>query len=138
MRLNEHQIKEISEELQCGNLCYFHKLTGEIASFPDPNNPYVDVELFREEVDKVETDFLNYVEFKPMPSYQSYQVMEDFAEALPDKRFKGRLLQLLSERKPFSKFKWAVDNSDYRQDWFDFRDQAYFEWVKEQVEEHQR
>lgn len=133
---NEDQIKEISEELQCGFVCYIHKQTGAIECFPDPNNPYVEVELFQEVVDKVENDFFNYFEIKKMASYQSFQVMVDFAESLSDAKFQDQLFKLLSQRKPFSKFKWAIDNSNYRQDWFDFRDQAYVNWVKEQLEDY--
>ncbi|MDW3196521.1 MAG: hypothetical protein R8G66_29365 [Cytophagales bacterium] len=80
MKLSDQQVKEISEELLCGNLCYVHNQSGELECFPDPNSPYVDVELFQEVVDKVDNDFSNYIEIEKMPSHQSFQVMEDFAE----------------------------------------------------------
>ena len=68
-----------------------------------------------------------------MDSMQSFRVMEDFANSLSDDAFRDRLIHQLSQRKPFSKFKWTIDNSNYRQDWFDFKEQAYLQWVRQQL-----
>lgn len=43
---------------------------------------------------------------------------------------------MLNRSKPFSNFKWIIDNSgDYRQKWFDFKNQKYIEWVEEKISE---
>ena len=68
-----------------------------------------------------------------MDSTQGFRVMENFANSLTDDNFRTRLFELLSERKPFSKFKMAIDNSNYRQNWFQFKDNANIEWVREQL-----
>lgn len=33
-------IKSIAEELESGWVCYYHILSGELESYPDPNDPY--------------------------------------------------------------------------------------------------
>jgi hypothetical protein len=37
----------------------------------------------------------------------------------------------LNNRKPFANFKYHIDNSDYRQDWFDFKKHYLEAYVKE-------
>lgn len=67
-----------------------------------------------------------------MDSFQSFRVMEGFSDSLAAGRMKNKLEYILSQPKPFREFKHAVESSDYRQDWYDFRRQANVAWVKEQ------
>ncbi len=133
MNLTEKHIKEIAELLDCGELCFFHKPTGTIEHYPDPDNPYVELEEWQETLDKIDADSENYQRFEKMNSQQGFRVMESFANALADDSFRTKLLEQLSQHKPFSKFKFAIDNSDYRQNWFDFKEQANINWVREQL-----
>lgn len=67
-------------------------------------------------------------------SRESFKIMEDFVETIGDWRLRGRLSEVLSERKPFKNFKWHIDNSGtYRQKWFDFKNTRVCEWVAEQI-----
>lgn len=133
MKVTEEQIKEIADLLDCGELCFLHEPTGTLEHYPDPDSLYFEPEPWQETMDKIDSDIDNYIRFNQMDSRKSFQVMEDFANSLDDDSFKTQLINLLSQRKPFSKFKWAVDNSDYRQDWFGFKEQAYINWVHEQL-----
>ena len=60
--------------------------------------------------------------------------MENFARSIKDLIFKEILLNIFSRPKPFQNFKRQVDASNFREDWFEFKRQAYIEWVKEQIE----
>jgi len=133
MKLTEEHIKEIAGLLDCGELCFFHQPTGTIEHYPDPDSPYVELEEWQETLDRIDADWDNYQRFEKMDSNQAFRVMEDFANSLTDENFRTRLFNQLSQRKPFSKFKWAIDNSKYRQNWFDFKEQAYINWVREQL-----
>jgi len=133
MKPTEEHIKEIAELLDCGQLCFFHEPTGTIEHYPDPDNPYVELEEWQETLNNIEADRENYLKFEKMDSRQGFQLMEDFANSINDDNFRTRLFEQLSQRKPFSKFKWTIDNSEYRQDWFDFKEQAYLNWVREQL-----
>ncbi|QSE99353.1 hypothetical protein JR347_07955 [Fulvivirga lutea] len=134
MTPTEEHIKEIAELLDCGHVCFFHEQTGTIEYYPNPDSEYFDPEPWQETIDRIDADLDNYLPFEKMDSRQGFQMMEDFAHSLTDTDFRERLFKLLSEGKPFSKFKWAIDNSEYRQDWFDFKKQANINWVRSQIE----
>ena len=56
--------------------------------------------------------------------------MEAFAERLKgDEKLQNQLFRALNNRKPFANFKDIIDNSDYRQNWFDFK----FRWLENSV-----
>jgi len=133
MNPTEEPIKEIAELLDCGQLCFFHEPTGTIEHYPDPDNPYVELEEWQETLDKIDADWGNYQRFEKMDSNQAFRVMEDFANTITDENFRTQLFEQLSQRKPFSRFKWAIDNSEHRQNWFDFKERAYINWVREQL-----
>ncbi len=135
MSLPEEQIAEIADMLDGGMIAHYHLPTGEIEWLPDVDDPYFDPELWQELIDKIEDDWDNYAVFEQMSSRQAFQVMEDFAHAVPDPEFKNKALERLERRKPFQNFKDLVDHSEYRQDWFDFKQKAYIAFVKEQIEE---
>ncbi|MCV9386983.1 UPF0158 family protein [Reichenbachiella ulvae] len=134
MQPTEEHVKEIAELLDCGQLCFFHEPTGTIEHYPDPDNPYAELDEWQDALDRIDADWDNYIRFEKMDSSQAFRVMENFANSLSDENFRTRLIQQLSQRQPFSKFKNIIDNSEYRQNWFDFKGQAYISWVREQLE----
>ena len=137
MTLTEDQIKEIAEQLDCGFRCFVHKQTKELVFIPDTiRNPDMDMGGWVEENEKLENNFLEYAEIEQLESHDSFRIMEEFAETLDDSnRLKDRLYEALNQRKPFRNFKNAVDNSgEYRQKWFDFKNQWLKNWVRERIE----
>jgi hypothetical protein len=133
MKPTEERIREIAELLDCGELCFFHEPTGTIEHHPDPDSEYFDPEPWQETLDRIDANWGEYRRFEKMDSNQAFRVMENFTNSLTNENFRTRLFNQLSQRKPFSKFKWAIDNSKYRQNWFDFKEQAYINWVREQL-----
>jgi hypothetical protein len=133
MTMSDEQITEIAELLDCGEICFYHLPTSTIEHHPDPDNPYFEPELWKEIIDKIEANRNNFKRIERMDSRLAFQVMENFANSLTENSFKNSLIRLLLERKPFSNFKIMVDNSDHRQAWFDFKRQAYINWVSEQL-----
>ena len=71
-------------------------------------------------------DWENYICIEPLDSNESFMIMEDFTETMNDLHMRQRLTNALSHRKPFANFKQLIDNSDFRQNWFDFK-QHYLE-----------
>lgn len=59
--------------------------------------------------------------------------MERFVKVLPANRLRTRLVAILNQPKPFRHFKQAVDESDYREDWFAFRDQEMIHWLRQKL-----
>ena len=134
MTLNEEQIKDIAELLDSGMICFYHLPSGTIDSHPDPNDPYFDAEQWEDIIDRIENDWDNYERFEKMESYEGYKVIENFAYSLSDEYFRDKILNAISRRKPFQNFKNLIDSSDYRQNWFDFKNKAYINFVKRQIE----
>lgn len=133
MKLTEQHIEEIAELLDCGMICFYHRPSGTIESHPDPNGPYFDPDPWQDLMEKIDSEWMNYVRFEKMDSREGFQVMEDFAYSMTDSKFRDKLLDQLSKRKPFQNFKFTIDTSEYRQDWFDFKKKAYIDFVKQQL-----
>lgn len=139
MKLTDEQIKEIAEEVDCGLRCFYNLKTGKILSCPDFDGQWYgdDTELWQDTLDELENNSENYFEFEGMQSYESYEVMADFAETVDDEELQEKLFRALNNRKPFQNFKWEVDNSgEYRQKWFDFKNAKMIEFVKKQIERY--
>ena len=134
MKLTPAQIESISEDLQCGMCCYVHRKTGEIVSvLSEEGLAATDADLWQEELDKLAADPENFLEIEPMPSYQAFRVMEDFADTTP-RALKARLLVALEKRSPFQHFQHEIDNSgEWREHWFAFKSEKYRAWVSRQL-----
>ncbi len=127
-------IKEIAEELLCGLLCYYNPKTNKIISVPDLSLYGEFEEYFKEGLEYIEQNRDDLIEIENMNSSESYKIMEQFVDQLPETRLKSKLIYALQNRKPFKNFKWLIDNSDLRNDWFDFRDKELQKFVEEQLE----
>ena len=70
-----------------------------------------------------------------MDSNRSFPVMVKFIEIVKTPELKVKLENVLSKPKSFRNFKYIIDESEYRQAWFDFRLSENMDWVKEQIDE---
>lgn len=122
----EKLLKPIAQSIDAGFMCYLNPETLNMEEIPKTlmDEPYAyemisginpeDEELKHEQRDEC------YV-FEPLCSNESFEIMETFAKNIKDEKFSGQLFYALNHRKPFANFKWKIDNSPYRQDWFDFK-----------------
>ena len=136
--LTNEQIKEIAEQLDCGFRCFWNKKSGELIFIPDTlKHPLMDIEVWAEEQEKLDSDFGNFFEIDPLESTDSFEIMEKFVDTLSDSNhLKKQLIEALNKRKPFREFKFVIDNSgEYRQKWFDFKNQELQNWVRERFDE---
>ncbi|WMJ73748.1 UPF0158 family protein [Cytophagaceae bacterium ABcell3] len=142
MKLSEIQIQEIAGDLNMGMRCLYHLKTGEIEAIPDFDDSSwygCDMELWQEKMDKVEENWGYYFEFEKMTSHESFEIMADFVETVENQDLQERLFNALNKPKPFRNFKWEIDNSgQYRQKWFEFKDQRWIEFVKSQIEQYNK
>ncbi|WP_405397569.1 UPF0158 family protein [Maribacter sp. Asnod2-G09] len=125
MKINQGDIiKEIAEELDCGNNCYYNSKTNEIVTIPNFSDTSDEQELkefFRDDLNKINNQKANYIKVEVLKSFESFKIMEHFSNQIIDKKFKLILKDILENKKPFQNFKNAVDNSEFRQEWFDFK-----------------
>ena len=120
--------------------CFYNKQTGEIKILLDFDNfDGADEELWEEEIKEIDEHWGDLVEFEKMSSRESFQLMVDFAESVDNPSLQDRLFIALNRTNPFRNFKCHIDNSGkYRQRWFNYKDLRYIEWVKEQLDDHNR
>ena len=134
--VNNEIIKEIAELIGMGDIVYLHRQTHEILSYPagavhDSEYDY----LAQEVLDIVDMAQDDYIQFTPLNSNKSYEVMESFVETVQNADFRAVLQSILQGRKPFRAFKNAIEESPQRDDWFDFRSTYHEMLVKDQLDE---
>jgi antirestriction protein ArdC len=117
-------IREIAQELDCGNDCYYNPKTDEIVSIPNFGQ-ISDEDEFRDafsaELKKVNKNKTEFIKIEVLESFESFKIIERFVSEISDKHFQAELENILERKKPFQNFKNRIDNSDFRQNWFDFK-----------------
>ena len=132
----EKAVKDIADGLDAGFTCYLNLDTGET----EDTRP--EWEFDPEDEEDEDGDLPKGMEFKypawehhmvfePLESPESFRIMRDFTDSLKDARFQKRLANVLNNRKPYANFKFVIDNSEYRQDWFDFKQRYLERYIKE-------
>ncbi len=127
-------VSEIADLIGGRFVCYLNPDTLEHEYIPesliDEIYWYDDTEREKMGLDDLKHDsWAKCITFEPLESRESFIHMEQFTEQLPDKIFANKLFNALKRKKPFANFKYLVDNSPYRQDWFDFRQQRLEQYV---------
>ena len=131
----EKLLNPIAQSIDCGQIVYINLDTMQMEEVvPDMEDPE-DFKYNYGDCDwATEPEFYNWentMRFRPLESHESFKIMEAFAENMEDGKFREQLFDALNHRKPFANFKWKIDNSPYRQDWFDFKQK----WLEGHVRE---
>lgn len=139
----EKVIKPIAQAIDAGEVCYLNLDTCETEDLP---REWVYEDFDREEdagIPKDEwkpfkhTNWDNCMEFEPLESDETFRIMSDFAVQLKNEMLQAKLIQALSNRKPFANFKRIIDNAgEFRQQWFDFKDNELQKYVRTQIYLH--
>ncbi len=129
-------VPQIADSLNAGLVCFLNIDTLEVEDVPeslatDPDEYELMTGESFEDLDLKYLKWDNFIEIHPPGSNVSYSYMTDFAEALPNCSFKQRAFQALEQKRPFANFKYLVENSDYSQDWFDYKQNRLEEYVLE-------
>jgi hypothetical protein len=126
--------RDIAEYIGSDMICYVNTDTFEMEMFPkllaDDPLAYESMtgESF-ETMNLMHPGWENSIGIEPLDSHESYKIMEGFVDQLSDLDLSQRLAFALNNQKPFANFKNLVDDSAYRQDWFDYRQK----WLEEYV-----
>ena len=135
MQVEESILKQISEELLCGFKVFLQRETGDIITIRDVDLFLGEKDPWENDWQKVDAERGKYLEFEPMDSRESYQMMQDFIDQLDDGLLADRLVNAIQKKRPFAHFKAELDDSGpCREKWFQFRDHRYLEWTREQWE----
>ena len=134
-------INEIAQQLDCGNECYFNQKTKELVCIPNADlmamgDEEYYREVFKEDLEKVKSQKKDLIKFEVPESFESYKIMENFKNQINDDKFKKKLDEALNRRKPFQNFKYLIDNSEYRDDWFGFKQKELEKMVLETIKRY--
>jgi hypothetical protein len=92
--------------------------------------------MWQDVSEEIDSNFDKYIAFDKLPTREYFQIMADFIDKVVDKKVQDRLINALNKSKPFRNFKYEIDNSgEYRQKWFDFKEQEYCKWIETQIKE---
>lgn len=123
-------VSEIAETIMMGMICFLNPDTFEIEFIP--REMIVDPEEYEMITGEIYSDaemkylkWREFIEVEPMETHESFMVMEHFIDKISDHNLQKRLICALNRRKPFANFKYIVETSEYRQQWFDFRQKQW-------------
>jgi len=137
MKVSKSVVNKIAQELDCGFDCYYNSKTNEIIAIPNFTQ-FSDEEDFKEDfrnnLEKIENHQKDFIKFEVLESFESFKIMELFVEQLPDQNLKSELKNVLANKKPFQNFKHKVDHSDFRQNWFEFKQKELEKKVENELE----
>ena len=130
-------INEIAQELDCGNDCYYNPKTEELITIPNFGE-MLDEDEFRKsfgaELKKVTKNKAEFIKIEILESFESFKIMERFISKIEDKQLQAELENILERKKPFQNFKYLIDHSDFRQNWFDFKQKELEKRVENELE----
>ncbi|WP_147678130.1 UPF0158 family protein [Algibacter pacificus] len=127
MKVSKSILNKIAQELDCGNTCYYNTKTDEIISIPYFSDMWDEddfKEAFEIELKQVKKQKKDLIKLEGLESFESFKIMEQFVGQLPDEALKGELEFVLANKKPFQKFKYLVEESNFRTNWFEFKQNA--------------
>jgi len=134
MKLTSKQVNEIAQDLQAGMKVFINRENLEIRTILDWDDMYGDSEIWEEELKKIDDEWTDYVVLEKLESRESFRIMEAFVDEVDDEKMKEDLIKILNRKSPFANFKAEVEDSLFRQKWFDFRTKKFEEYVKDQLE----
>ncbi|NDV93416.1 hypothetical protein D0T84_00595 [Dysgonomonas sp. 521] len=132
-------IKSIAGEIGMGMICFLNVDTIETGSVPcESYDTYCNGgpdDIYREVYDKID-QWEHCIRIEPLGAREFFKIMEDFIEdVIPASDiFKDILSMSIYGRHPFHNFKFLVETSPYRQDWFAFKQQQLEIYVRNFLE----
>jgi hypothetical protein len=131
-------VKETAGSIDAGFVCYINPDTLETEDIPanlmnDPHDFMMATGYSLEDYDLKHDKWEKVIVVAPLESRESFWIMERFADQIPDMMMKQKVIQALQQRRPFANFKNIIDNSDYRMQWFAFKQKQLEEHVWEEI-----
>lgn len=130
----EAKVRAIAQGISAGFVCYLNLETLELEEIPEADRwRLVDDPEVDEAFPVKHREWAQVQQFAPLPSRESFQIMEDFAAQLSNTKVQNRIIDILNNRKPFAHFNHFIHQSPYSENWFAFKDAAYEAHVREAI-----
>ena len=143
MEAREKLIKNALEALELTGMKHFiHKESFDLLSYPDEIMALdADMELFEDSIKEIENNPDNYVQVEPISSSEGFIIMEDFTDTVRNISKQNALMRALNRRNPFRQFRYALEDVELLESWYEYKNQAYKNlanrWVEMFLEEEQ-
>lgn len=128
LTLPEKLVTEIAQSVDSGYMCFVNlknqeiiKISGQILENPDEIE-----ETFNMSYGEFSEKYLfnqDVLTVKPLESHDTFDIMINFVDQLQDQRLKSKLDEILGKRHPFAHFRDAVDHSEFKDNWLNFKQQ---------------
>lgn len=131
----QNLIKEIAQELDCGNDCFYNIKTKEIITIPSFFETLDETEfkkIFQSDLTRIEKQKDDLIKFEVLESFQSFKIMEEFVRQLSDQQLQSELENILANKKPFQNFKFIIEQTEFRNNWFEFKQSELEKIVEKQ------
>lgn len=130
-------VQKIAEYIDCGLVCYLNPDTLEIEEIPseliyDPEE-YESMTGDRWDDTFKHPGWKKCITVEPPESSESFKIMEQFVDEIEENNLQKRLVNVLSNRKPFANFKNVIESSEFRELWFTFKQLKLEELVWENL-----
>ena len=132
----QNLIREIAQELDCGNDCYYNLKNNEIIAIPNFSLISDEAEFkeaFQAELTRVKKQKADLIKFEVLENFESFKIIERFVEQLLDQKLQSELENVLANKNPFQNFKYLIDQSVFRKDWFEFKQSELERKVENQL-----
>jgi hypothetical protein len=124
-------VKQIADNLGANFISFFNPDTLELEYIP---KGMLDEDFFDEEDEEnmfgiTHKKWDKCIEIEPLDSHESFEIMADFVNQLKNGKEANKLAQALNGHKPFANFNHLIHNSNFREDWFAFRQKKLEKYV---------
>jgi hypothetical protein len=131
-------VRRIAENIDCGLVCFVNPDTFEMEDVPgmmvnDPHEYRMLTGMSGKDLNLHHKKWEKCITVEPPESSESFGIMESFIDEVDDNNLTKRLINALSNRKPFANFKGLVESSNYRAQWFAFKQRKLEEYVWENL-----
>ncbi|TAJ14745.1 hypothetical protein DMA11_04210 [Marinilabiliaceae bacterium JC017] len=131
-------INSIAQSIDAGFICFVNPLSKEMEEVPqlfieDPHEYEMVTGFTAETMNLKYTNWETYLTIEPLRSHDSFKIMEAFADEMEDSALQQELFNALNRRRPFAHFKAIIDDSPFRQAWFDFKQQKLEAYVNDEL-----
>lgn len=132
-------VHSVAENIDCGLVCFINPETLEVEDLPksmldDPFEFNLRTGMNRENETFLHEEWETYISIEPRESSESFGIMEKFVYKVSDEKLKNKLINALNNRRPFANFKSIVESSNYRKEWFAFKQRQLEMMVWEELE----
>ncbi|SDR74712.1 Uncharacterised protein family (UPF0158) [Polaribacter sp. KT25b] len=134
---NSKIIKEIAQNLTCGEDSYYNYKTEELVTIPNASIGFDEEEfqeIFKDDLEKIAKHKADFIKIEVLESFQSYKLMELFIDQLPEIELKQILKNVIQKKKSFQRFKHHIDASTFRESWFEFQQNELEKIVAKELE----